>query len=437
MSPSTLTGSWSAQRGEPALFLTFDNLGPARPELRTIPSEGLFLGGAGGLPARHTELRREGARTFVRCADTPVVSRVNGVRLRGETELRDGDILRLGDRLLVFVVLAPGERGGDEEYASACWGRGLAGVRRSVDLVAPHKQTVVITGETGTGKEVVARRIHQRSGRPGPFVAVNCAMLSESLVATELFGHVRGAFTGATVDQQGLFRAAHHGTLLLDEVSDMPLPVQASLLRVLETGCVRPVGATRDIPIDTRVVATSHCDLLELVQKERFRADLYARLAQWTVCVPPLRERRQDIHGLVRHILARLEAGGRRLTTDLAEALLVHDWPLNVRGLVNALSIAAIASPPGEPLGLHEEVMTALRSTRATLAPHAPNAHAGVDKTSIEAAMSTGHGQVASVARQLGVSRPRLYRMFAQHGIDPTAYRAPLASGIGEQQPRG
>ncbi|GDX81591.1 hypothetical protein LBMAG42_34020 [Deltaproteobacteria bacterium] len=426
-----------AAQGEPALFWTFDVQGAERSELRPIPHEGLVVGMAVGGPARHAELRRVGPRTFVRCVDSSVVSRVNGTGLHGEIELRPGDVLRVGDLLLVFVLAAPAERGTEEASGDACWGAGLSAVCRSVDLVAPHKHSVVITGETGTGKEVVARRIHQRSGRTGPFVAVNCAMLSESLAASELFGHTRGAFTGANADQQGLFRAANHGTLLLDEVSDMPLPVQASLLRVLETASVRPVGATRDIPIDTRVVATSHTDLIELVHKERFRADLYARLAQWTVRVPPLRERRQDILGLIRHVLSRLEPRRRRLTPDLAEALLVHAWPLNVRGLVNALSIAAIASPQGQPLDLHEEVEAALRSTRAMSAPPPPDAAEDLDKAGIEAAMFTGHGHVASVARQLGVSRPRLYRMFALHGIDPSAYRASPSSGIREQQPGG
>ncbi len=385
---------------------------------------------------RYAELRWEGARLLVRGLDAPV-SRVNGSRLIGETELHNGDVLRLGELVMVFVGGGGARCSPDDDATWACWGGGLAAVRRSIDLVAPHKHTVVIMGETGTGKEVAARRIHQRSGRSGPFVAVNCAMLSESLVASELFGHVRGAFTGATADQQGLFRAANHGTLLLDEVSDLPLPLQAALLRVLETGTVRPVGATRDIPIDARIIATSQCDLIDLVHGERFRPDLYARLAQWTVRMPPLRERRQDIQGLIRHILLRLEAGRRRLTADLVEALLIHDWPLNVRGLVNALSIAAIASPPGEPLGLHEEVQVALQSTRSMTAAAEPDPRREVDKDRIETALLEGHGHVAAVARYLGVSRPRLYRMFATHGINPSAYRAGAALIVRDEEPGG
>jgi transcriptional regulator with PAS, ATPase and Fis domain len=219
---------------------------------------------------------------------------------------------------------------------------------------------VVVTGETGTGKEIVAHLIHRRSGRPGPFVAVNCAGFTESLLASELFGHVRGAFTGAIAEQPGLFRAAHGGTLFLDEAGDIPVALQATLLRVLETWNIRPVGSTRDVPVDVRVVAASNRDLVTLVRKGLFRADLYSRLAQWTIHVPALRERREDIPALSRALLSQHGAGERTLTPDLEEALLVHPWPLNVRGLANVLSVAAIATPAGLPLGLCPEVQSAL-----------------------------------------------------------------------------
>lgn len=416
---------WGTPRGEPSLLLAFDDGGLAPVRQTPIPREGLSLGQRGERTesAPEVEILRDAGAVLARGSHGGAGARVNGRPLVGDHPLRHGDVLRLADTLWLYSLGGYSESEAENESSCAGGGWAMAAVRRSVDMVAPHRHSVVIMGETGTGKEVVARRIHQRSGRKGPFVAVNCAMLSESLMASELFGHVRGAFTGATIDQQGLFRAANHGTLLLDEMSDMPLPLQASLLRVLETATVRPVGTTRDIPVDTRIVATSNRDLIELVHADRFRADLYARLAQWTVRVPPLRERREDMQSLVRHLLTRFEPARRRLTTDLAEALLVHEWPLNVRGLFNTLSIAAITSPPGQPLGLHQEVEMALWSSRSVHAEEIESRPADVDKASIERALEQCRGRVASVARQLGLSRPRLYRMFAAHGIDPGSYR--------------
>jgi DNA-binding NtrC family response regulator len=278
--------------------------------------------------------------------------------------LEEGDVLRLGDTTLVFSNRghSPVPQAGEADAEPKLTGStpSIDAVRRSVETVAPHSRTVVITGETGTGKEIVAHLIHRRSGRQGPFVAVNCAGLTESLLASELFGHVRGAFTGAIAEQPGLFRAAHGGTLFLDEAGDIPLALQATLLRVLETWNIRPVGSTRDVPVDVRVVAASNRDLVTLVRQGLFRADLYSRLAQWTIHVPALRERREDIPALSRALLSQHDAGERTLTPDLEEALLVHPWPLNVRGLANVLSVAAIATPAGLPLGLGPEVQSAL-----------------------------------------------------------------------------
>src|SRR3954471_6324020 len=255
----------------------------------------------------------------------------------------------------------------------------MAAVRRSVDAVAARKHMVVVTGETGTGKEVVSRLVHQRSGRTGPFVAVNCGTFTEGLLASDLFGHVRGAFTGAVAEQQGLFRAARGGTLLLDEVAEIPLALQANLLRVLEMSEVRPVGGGRDVATDVRVIATSNRELVDLVQAGRFRADLYSRLAQWTIRLPPLRERREDIPALISHLLERCDGAGRTLTPDLAEALLVHEWPLNVRGLLTVLSVAVVSAPADEPLSLNPEVRLALWTTRSMVV--------GIDKIELPAAV--------------------------------------------------
>jgi DNA-binding NtrC family response regulator len=283
---------------------------------------------------------------------------------------------------------------------------------------------VVVTGETGTGKEVVARLIHQRSGRTGPFVAVNCGGFTEGLLASELFGHVRGAFTGAINEQQGLFRAAAGGTLLLDEASDIPLALQPTLLRVLETWHVRPVGSPRDIPVNVRVVAATNRELVTLVQRGLFRADLYARLAQWIIRIPPLRDRRGDIPALARALLGSIEAIGRSLTPDLEEALLLHPWPLNIRGLSNVLSIAVIATPVGQPLGLIPEVLAALEDNRIDSARVLPTANpVELDRAGLDALLQEFGGRVAEMARHVGVSRPKMYRLLWAADLDPAAFR--------------
>src|SRR5882762_9493800 len=294
----------------------------------------------------------------------------------------------------------------------------MVAVRRGVDAVATRKHIVVVTGETGTGKEVVARLVHQRSGRTGPFVAVNCGTFTEGLLASDLFGHVRGAFTGAVSEQQGLFRAARGGTLLLDEVAEIPFALQANLLRVLEMSEVRPVGGGRDVATDVRVIATSNRELVDLVQAGRFRADLYSRLAQWTIRLPALRERREDIPALISHLLERCDGAGRTLTPDFAEALLVHEWPLNVRGLLTVLSVAVVSAPVDEPLSLGSEVRLALSTSRSLAAGPEKTEAAVLDKLELIRLMEHFHGKVAAAARHLGMTRPRLYRLLWAQEID-------------------
>jgi DNA-binding NtrC family response regulator len=356
---------------------------------------------------------------------------VNGAALLASHELAEGDVLRLGDTMLMYTRMDRQPATGAEEDAAQPDLIGatasMEAVRRSIEAVAPHPRTVVVTGETGTGKEVVARMLHRRSGRAGPFLAVNCGGFTEGLLASELFGHVRGAFTGAVAEQQGLFRAAQGGTLLLDEAADIPLTLQPTLLRVLETWEVRPVGSSRNVPVDVRVIAASNHELVALVQRGLFRADLYGRLAQWIIRTPPLREHREDIPALSRALLVRLGAGDRALTPDLEEAVLLHPWPLNVRGLSNVLSIAAIATPAGEPLGLSAEVHQALRDNVLEAIPLLAETPAiELDGTHLEELLRSCGGRVAAAARQAGISRPRMYRLLWAAGLDPAGFRAPV-----------
>jgi two-component system nitrogen regulation response regulator GlnG len=220
-------------------------------------------------------------------------------------------------------------------------------VMEQVRRIAPSSLTIVISGETGSGKEVVARAIHRGSRRAdGPLVAVDCGAMPETLVESALFGHERGAFTGADRRKDGYFRLAEGGTLFLDEISNLPLAMQAKLLRALQERCVYPLGATQPVEVDVRVVAASNTVLREEVRAGRFREDLYYRLAEYVIALPPLRERREDIPHLARHFLTdvALELGrpGPEISDDAMAALLEHAWPGNVRELRNVVRRAAL-----------------------------------------------------------------------------------------------
>jgi len=421
-----------------ALLLPFPGHGTRPAQSRTVPRDGLLLGRGErvfeepfddpAMAPHHAEMRIEGAEAIVRDLGSGASTRLNGSALGSPRALAEGDVLRLGDTALVFTstdrLRGAGGDLRDTEPQLTGTTPSIEAVRRSIDAVAPHPRTVVVLGETGTGKEIVARQLHRRGGRPGAFVAVNCGGFSEGLLASELFGHVRGAFTGAVSEQQGLFRAAHGGTILLDEVGEIPLSLQPTLLRVLETWQARPVGSTRDVPLDVRVVAASNRELVGLVQLGRFRADLYARLAQWVIRLPPLRDRREDIPALVSALLVRLGEGRRPLAPDLAEALLLHPWPLNVRGLSNVLAIATIATPAGQPLELGDEVRASMEDNRVEpAAPLQEAARVELDRAALEELLRRFGGRVAEAARQAGVSRPRLYRLLWAAELDPARFR--------------
>jgi DNA-binding NtrC family response regulator len=291
-------------------------------------------------------------------------------------------------------------------------------VVRLVQQVAPTDLTVVIEGETGTGKELVARAIHRESARrDGPFVAVNCAGLSEELAASQLFGHRRGAFTGAISDTAGMFEAARGGTLFLDEIGELPLRVQTTLLRALDERAVLRIGETQPRPVDVRIVAATNRELATEVAQGRFRADLLYRIRVGRIHLPPLRARRDDLPLLVRHALAEQRAVTGRsvegVSDEAMQAMLAYDWPGNVRELQHTLGYAVIHCP-GNTIELEDLPPEVLEHAR----PVAAAADLPDDERErIVAALARAAGERKAAAALLGVSRATLYRRMAQHGI--------------------
>ncbi|WP_295541610.1 sigma-54 dependent transcriptional regulator [uncultured Pseudacidovorax sp.] len=303
-------------------------------------------------------------------------------------------------------------------------------VHKRIGLAAGSRAPVLVIGETGTGKELVARALHRHSDRAGgPFVAVNCAAIPKDLLESELFGHVKGAFTGATADRAGCFKAANGGVLLLDEIGDMALEVQAKLLRVLQEGEVTPLGSHRAQKVDVRVVAATHRDLAQAVRDGRFREDLRYRLDVLAIHLPPLRERLADIVPLAEHFLrqAAQPAPAKRLSAEAARELLAHDWPGNVRELRNVMercqalqrgAVIAHVDLPGAGAGaaVAEGAPGGLPADwfDATL----PDAVSRLEKLLLRHALAASAGNRSSAARQLGIHRQLLYAKLAQYGLD-------------------
>jgi two-component system NtrC family response regulator len=290
-------------------------------------------------------------------------------------------------------------------------------LRESIGLVARRDVSVLITGESGVGKELVARELHRQSGRAqGPFVAVNCCALTESLLESELFGHERGAFTGALQRKIGRFERAHGGTLFLDEVGDAPLATQAKLLRALQERRFERVGGTGTLEVDVRVVAATNRELRAMRDAGAFREDLFHRLNVFPIHVPPLRERRADLPLIVETLCAR--RGLALSWTDAAIARLeAHPWPGNVRELENALERLAIFCAGRRVVGL-EQVEQALAGAE-TPAPSARLRFAEDERARLQALLERLRWNVSAVARELGVSRGALRYRLRKHGLVP------------------
>jgi transcriptional regulator of acetoin/glycerol metabolism len=292
-------------------------------------------------------------------------------------------------------------------------GRGpaIAALQATAQKLAPTPLPILIQGETGTGKEFLARALHEASGRAGAFVAVNCAAIPEALIEAELFGHAPGAFTGASArGRKGLVEEADGGTLFLDEIGDMPLPLQARLLRVLAEGEVTPVGATRSRRVSARILSASHHDLPDLVARGLLREDLYYRLSAATLALPPLRAR-EDFDWLAGRFLAE---GTVAITAEAMTRLRAHAWPGNLRELGNALAVAAALCE--DDLITPADLPGALARTPAPLSLAAPSG-AGAEALALRAALDASGGNVSAAARQLGIDRTTAHRRMRRLGI--------------------
>ena len=340
----------------------------------------------------------------------------------------------IGRMLQAAPAAAPAADSSAEDFIGSS--PAMREVQKAIGRLADSETTVLITGETGTGKEVVARAIHRHGHRGGrAFVAVNCAAIPAPLLESQLFGHARGAFTGAIADRAGSFRDADGGTLFLDEIGDMDLAMQAKLLRVLQDRMVVPVGG-RPVPVDVRILAATHRDLRAMVAKGDFREDLFYRIGVVPVHLPPLRERLSDILPLAEHFLAR--AGGtRRLSGEAAARLLAHPWPGNVRELRNAMERAAVLAPLAV-LSAADFAFLAGESIPVSdwLAGDLPGAVARLETEMIRRALAACGGNRTEAARRLNIHRQLLYEKIRRYDLDVSGSRTAGVVEPDETPPR-
>ena len=331
------------------------------------------------------------------------------------TALKPGSVLRVGDTILVYDERAPLPGLGNvrPEVGRSL---GLLAAQHLADLAATTDDPILIVGPTGAGKELLAQRVHDASGRPGPLVPVNCATMNRDLLGSEMFGHVKGAFSGAQRDRPGLFVEANGGTLFLDEVAELPLDQQAALLRAVQERRIRPVGADREIDVDVRIVSATHQDLEALEASGVFRGDLYARLAGVTIELPGLAQRREEVLPLFRHFL---EDAALTITADAAEALLVYGWPRNIRELRQIARRVRLFGEAVEQIDV-DLLPEALTVERTTLDPRSQ----APSKDDLIELLRQSDGNVAEVCRALGKHRQQVYRWLKQHKLRPEDYRS-------------
>jgi two-component system response regulator GlrR len=292
-------------------------------------------------------------------------------------------------------------------------------------MVAAQDASVLITGASGTGKELMAKAIHRASPRAQkPFIAINCGAIPENLLESELFGHVKGAFTGAARDHKGLFLAAQGGTVFLDEIGDMPLPLQVKLLRVLQERTVRPVGALQSVPVDVRIVSATHRDLEKEIAEGRFREDLYYRLNVVNLCLPSLQERIDDIPLLTRHFTAQLAEKYGKIVNgyapDAMDLLLTCPWPGNIRQLLNVIEkIVALTTVEIVPVSLVQRALQRQASEMVSL----DDAKKSFERDYLIRLLRVTRGNITHAARLAKRNRSEFYSLLRRHNLEPGQFK--------------
>ena len=365
----------------------------------------------------HARIERAGRDQLVlRDLDSRNGCFVNRCRVDGEHIVKPGDLIRLGEVLLRLVCRPQSMmRRADDSEGTLVGGPGLDEVRRRIRLMGATSLRILITGESGTGKELVAQGLHRHHGGGGPFIAVNCAALPEPLVEAELFGYAQGAFTGAARGKQGLFEAARGGTLFLDEVTELPLAGQAKLLRVVESGELRRVGAVSSTRTDCRILCATNRDITREIERGRFRADLAARLAEAEIQLPPLRDRLEDLPRLIEHLCRR--AGCRLdLSARVLEAMASYHWPLNVRELDNVVRMLDVMAQGGP-------VELSMLPDHLTVSTPAPPRGDPSRIAQVLEALRRNDGNIRRTSQILNVSRSFIYRCLDRSGVSPADLR--------------
>jgi transcriptional regulator with GAF, ATPase, and Fis domain len=377
----------------------------------------------------HFSLYRVGAGWLLQDLGSKNGTFLDGRRASTAARLEEGTLIRAGGLVCELArqeVPIPGDL---EDPLLIGRSNALRRVLHTIHAVARTGIGVLVTGPTGAGKDLVAQRIHALSGRPGELVALNCAAIPRDLFESCLFGHRRGAFTGAITDSPGYFAQADQGTLLLDEVGELPLEMQPKLLRVLDSGEFQPLGTTTVRRANVRVVAATNADLGAALGRGDFRRDLYARLAGCRIVVPPLIGRRVDIPILARALLARARPGWNgELAAPLVERLVLHPWPLNVRELAACMRRVALAAPDTECLGLTHlplDLFDGMEGLEGSPVPSARPDSSSKEPTreALMELLEKHAGNVTQVASQLGCGRTQLYRWLRYHDLPPGGFR--------------
>jgi DNA-binding NtrC family response regulator len=398
--------------------------------LGRAPGPGTFSVPHATVSRRHAEIRWSTSdHHVVRDLGSRHGTQVGGRALPADGHpLVDGDVLRLGDALLVYELAAGDDDPAVDRGAVPGEAPAIAALRGQLARAATDPAAALLIGDTGTGKEWVARELHRLSGRRGPLIAVNCATLSPQLAESQLFGHVKGAFTGATAEADGWFRQAEGGTLFLDELGELPLELQPKLLRVVQDGVVQPLGASRAVTVDVRLCCATNRDLAAEVERGRFRRDLYARMARQELRLPSLAARRGDVLDWIDRLWNGWAAArGRRLglptwRASAARAILAHAWPDNLRGLERLVHELASRGAPARPFDV-DDLPGWLIAPPASAPPVAEVDAARAarppvpTRAELVAAWTAHGGSVRALARHFGRDRRQIYRWVEAYGL--------------------